>query len=407
MEEHPSAAAAESSDTGVDAKADAPAQPSATAAGYPAASAQAEAEESDAVPPPPEPVAPRGAGRKRATVVLPEPEEAEGPTYYRIGIDHEYGPDDTEIHFQCTRIKKLENLEAAGPKLKKLILIANCIEKIENLQTNVSLEHLELYQNLVKKIDNISHLKHLTVLDLSFNKIRSSASLASCCFEQLTELYLSGNKISDIEGVSHFRNIRLLEFGSNRLRLVPPELEQLVNMEELWLGRNKIVSMAMPPFPKLQKMSMQSNRLEVWDATLFQNCSNLTHLYLGHNNLPDLPDEFALLTALEEVDLARNAITKVRPFPELVALKELWMNDAQIAELDEVKHLAAFPSLKTVYLERNPMHGLGDEAMENRYKEAILQAVPDLNQLDAIRLHMDITVITDGQEKKLLGIRKA
>merc|ERR1712039_409094 len=176
--------------------------------------------------------------------------------------------------------------------------------------------------------------------------------------------------------------------------------------EELWLGKNKIVSMAMPPLPKLTRMSMQSNRLEVWDATLFQNCPLLTHLYLGHNNLPDLPDEFGLLTALEECDLAKNAITVIRPFPTLTKLAEFWINDAQISDLAEVKNLAAFPSLRTIYLERNPMHGLGDEEMEQRYKNAILEAVPNLVQLDAIRLHMDIKVITDGEEKKIMGIRK-
>merc|ERR1719506_619871 len=120
-----------------------------------------------------------GPAERRARVEIPPEEDDEGPTYYRIGIDHTYEPDDEEIHFQCTRIRKLENLEAVGPRLKSLMLIANCIEKIENLDTNVNLEHLELYQNLLKKVENISHLTKLTNLDLSFNKIRSTASLGS------------------------------------------------------------------------------------------------------------------------------------------------------------------------------------------------------------------------------------
>merc|ERR1719210_280262 len=133
-------------------------------------------------------------------------EEDDGPTYYRIGVDHLYEAEDEEIHFQCARIKKLENLEAAGPRLKKLCLIANCIEKVENLDTNVNLEHLELYQNLLKRIENIAHLTNLKVLDLSFNKIRSSESLGSCPFEHLEKLYLSSNKIVDIQGIFHFSN---------------------------------------------------------------------------------------------------------------------------------------------------------------------------------------------------------
>ena len=110
-------------------------------------------------------------------------------------------------------------------------LIANCVEKIENLESNVNLEHLEwlvsvfssvflgscrfhqhcgcfphvsvclgdrrLYQNLLKKIENISHLHNLNVLDLSFNKIRSMENLRACNFPRLERLYLSSNKITD------------------------------------------------------------------------------------------------------------------------------------------------------------------------------------------------------------------
>jgi len=339
-------------------------------------------------------------------VELPPPAPDDGPTYYRIGIDYPYEPEDDEISIQCGRIKKLENLEACGANLKTLTLIASCIEKIENLDSNVNLEHLELYQNLVKKIDNISHLTKLTNLDLSFNKIRSCESLGTCQFDRLLRLYLSSNKIQDIEGVFHFKQLEMLELGSNRIRAIPPDMGQLTNLRELWLGKNKIPSMALPPLPALRHLSLQNNRLEVWDPALFQNASGLTHLYLGHNNLPDLPEEFSLLTELVEVDLAKNAITKVPQLPQLTKLQEIWMNDNQISDLAEVRHLATIPALKTVYLERNPMHGLGDKESEARYKEAILQAVPNLYQLDAVRLKTEVKLITDGKEKNVMGIRK-
>eukprot|EP00931_Biecheleriopsis_adriatica_P104967 TRINITY_DN79572_c0_g1_i1.p1 TRINITY_DN79572_c0_g1~~TRINITY_DN79572_c0_g1_i1.p1 ORF type:complete len:377 (+),score=97.54 TRINITY_DN79572_c0_g1_i1:40-1170(+) len=362
----------------------------------------------DDVPPPPAPFA--GAGpseRRRARVELPHHEEDEGPTYYQLGIDYPIDPDDDEVLHQCARIKKLENLEEVGPKLKKLCLIANCVEKIENLDTNVNLEHLELYQNLLKKVENISHLTNLTVLDVSFNKIRSSATLASCPFEHLQRLYMSSNKITDVEGIFHLTNLKMLELGSNRIRTIPPELGNLVNLEELWLGKNKIVSMALPHLPALRHLSLQNNRLEVWEPSFFKNLSGLTHFYIGHNNLPDLPKEFALLKDLREVDLVKNAITKVTPVPELTKLEELWLNDNQIEDLSEVANLAAFPALKCIYLERNPMQDLGNKEAEQRYKDAILKAVPDIKQIDAELLNANVTLITDGTEHRMMGIRKA
>lgn len=352
-----------------------------------------------------------GPAERRARVEIPPEEEDEGPTYYRIGIDHTYEPDDEEIHFQCTRIRKLENLEAVGPRLKSLMLIANCIEKIENLETNVNLEHLELYQNLLKKIENIDHLTKLTTFDVSFNKIRSMAYLGKCPFPQLENLYLSSNKIEEFVGIFHFTNLKLLELGSNRLRAVPSDLGSLVNLEQLWLGKNKISSMALPPLPKLKHCSMQNNRLEVWDSSFFENASSLTHLYLGFNNLPDLPEDFAKLVNLEEIDLARNNIKTIRPLPELVKMEEWWMNDCQVADLAEIRHLSVMPALQTIYLERNPMHGLGDAAMEAKYKEAILQACPQILQIDAIRINangsqLQLNIISDGTEKNVRGIRK-
>ena len=264
-----------------------------------------------------------------------------------------------------------------------------------------------LYQNLVKKIENIAHLRNLTVLDLSFNKIRLMDSLATCNFLQLERLYLSSNKITDVEGIFHLTNLKMLELGSNRIRSVPPEIASLVHLEELWLGKNKITSMTLPPLPRLRHMSLQNNRLEVWEPAFFQNLSGLTHLYLGHNNLPDLPEEFALLTNLVEVDLVRNAITLIKPLPELKKLEELWMNDNKIEDLQQISHLEAFCALKTIYLERNPMQDLGNKEAEQRYREAILKAVPHIQQIDAERVDFEVKVISDGTERHVMGIRRS
>ena len=264
-----------------------------------------------------------------------------------------------------------------------------------------------LYQNMVKKIENISHLQNLTVLDLSFNKIRSTEPLAACPFEHLEKLYLSSNKITDVEGVFHFYKLKMLELGSNRIRSVPVQISALVNLQELWLGKNKIASMSLPPLPALRHLSLQNNRLESWEPAFFRNLAGLTHLYLGHNNLPDLPDEFALLTSLIEVDLVRNAITQIKPIPELQNLEELWLNDNQIDDLTQIANLSSFPSLKTIYLERNPIQDLGNKQAEERYREAILQAVPYIQQLDAERLNVELKVISDGAERHVMGIRRA
>ena len=83
------------------------------------------------------------------------------------------------------------------------------------------------------------------------------------CINQLTALrtvYFVQNKISHIDGFSNLgATLRSLELGGNRIRVCFPalsnfrflthcrkrieNLESLVNLEELWLGKNKIVKL--------------------------------------------------------------------------------------------------------------------------------------------------------------------
>jgi len=327
--------------------------------------------------------------------------ETDGPptTYAQLGTDLPISPDSTTIHFQCARIKKLENLEHCT-KLRKLELIANCVEKLENLEANTELEHLELYQNLLKKIENIEHLHQLRVLDLSFNKIRKINCLHN--FVHLEKLYLSANKIIEVQGLDALCNLKLLELGANRIRVVT-NIAHMTQLEELWLGKNKIVSMELPPLPRLKRVSFQNNRLEEWHPSLFSNCPNITHLYLGHNKLPDFPTYFQNLKQLEELDMASNALQTL-PRMDLPALKEYWLNYNNISSLDQVRTLDCFPQLETVYLEHNPIWK--PPPHDDLYKNAILTVVPYLKQLDSFHLQAAGSIVWKESEQKIRGIRK-
>lgn len=338
-------------------------------------------------------------GRPKARVerVEVETDLAPSTTYQQIGTDLDVTPDDEVLHFQCTRIKRLENLEKCK-KLRKLELIANCIEKIENLDENLALEHLEIYQSLIKKIDNIEHLVNLRVLDLSFNRIRKINCLLT--LTNLEKLYLSANKIVDVQGLDSLVNLKLLELGANRIRTLT-DISHMTKLEELWLGKNKLVTMALPPLPSLKRVSLQNNRLEEWDESLFRNCPNITHLYLGHNKLPDFPDYFESLKQLTELDMASNVVSTLRRM-DLPEMAEFWLNYNNVASLEYVEVLNCFPKLETVYLEHNPIWK--PPPHDDLYKNAILAAVPYLKQLDAYRLEDESVMVC--AETNIRGIRK-
>jgi len=243
---------------------------------------------------------------------------------------------------------------------------------------------------------------NLRVLDLSFNKIRKINCLEN--LSKLQKLYISANKIVEVRGLGSLVNLKLLELGANRIRKVE-NIEHMQNLEELWLGKNKITTMALPPLPNLKRVSFQNNRLEEWDEMLFRNCPKITHLYLGHNKLPDFPEYFDLLQDLVELDMASNAVNTIRKM-NLPCLKEFWMNYNNISSLDEVATLRHFPKIETVYLEHNPIWK--PPPHDTFYKKAILEAVPDLIQLDAYLLHEDEITTVDVQEPetRIRGIRK-
>merc|ERR1712032_477187 len=88
--------------------------------------------------------------------------------------------------------------------------------------------------------------------------------------------------------VNAFKNLEVLELGANRLREIGSVVNGLTNLRELWLGKNKITSMAISQnLPNLEICSVQCNRLEHWDESFFKNCPKLRLLYLSENRLPD------------------------------------------------------------------------------------------------------------------------
>ncbi|CEM02466.1 unnamed protein product [Vitrella brassicaformis CCMP3155] len=311
--------------------------------------------------------------------------EEEPVTYLRLGVDYEVDPADTDISIQCGRIRKFENLEQCT-NLQSLCLIANHVRALENLEHNIHLTRLELYQNAITQIANISHLTQLRVLDLSFNQIRKIENIETLV--QLEKLYLSSNKITKIEGLDNLVGLKLLELGSNRIRVIEG-VSQLQQLEELHLGKNKITSMALPVLPRLTTLTLQSNRLEEWDASVFAN-TGLQELYLSHNALSNVPQDICRLVELETLDLASNKIGDLAPLAGLMKVEDLWMNDNAVEDIKQVEHLKAITSLKTLYLERCPLqYKLGPG-----YRMAVTSTLPGLNQLDAAEVRATITVHT-------------
>jgi protein phosphatase 1 regulatory subunit 7 len=185
-------------------------------------------------------------------------------------------------------------------------------------------------------------------------------------------------------GLSGLTKLRKIDLGANRLRVMEvEELSGLVNLEELWLGKNKIEKIqGLDSLKKLKRLDVQSNRLTAVE-NLTSQINTLEELYLAHNGIDDVGASVSSglaqsFPALSVLDLSRNRLTSTLAFAHLTSLDELWLSGNKIATFDEVRPLAALgQSLETVYLEYNPVQE------DPLYRKKLAELIPSLQQIDA------------------------
>jgi len=233
----------------------------------------------------------------------------------------------------------------------------------------------------------------LTTLDMSYNVIRDMAPVAICT--NLQKLYLANNKLKTMAGLSGLKHLRVIDLGSNRLRSIDEsELSGLENLEELWLGKNKIDRIqGLKKLTKLRRLDLQSNRLTVVE-NLETQAPTLEELYLANNGIDDagcigktgtgLTLSFPKLTVL---DMGNNRIKScpAAAFSHHIALEELWLSGNRIEEFEGVQSLAALgKNLETLYLEYTPL-----EKNDPLYRKKLAELIPSLIQIDSYMIKHD------------------
>ncbi|CAA6672874.1 unnamed protein product [Spirodela intermedia] len=122
-------------------------------------------------------------------------------------------------------------------------------------------------------------------------------------------------------------------------------LENLTNLEELWLGRTA---------------SRQILKFPIWKgfgppASCSQDCVALEELYLSHNGITRM-EGLSSLENLRVLDISNNKLTLVEGISDLTRLEDLWLNDNQIPSLEglDAAVSGSREKLTTLYLENNP-----------------------------------------------------
>ncbi|KAI1448575.1 protein phosphatases PP1 regulatory subunit sds22 [Annulohypoxylon stygium] len=286
-------------------------------------------------------------------------------------------PDTDDVSLAHSRVSSIPALRLERfKKATRLCLRQNLIQHIEGLsELGPTLEDLDLYDNLISHIRGLDNLTKLSILDLSFNKIKHIKHIEH--LTELTDLFFVSNKISTIDGLSTLTKLRQLELGSNRIREIK-NLDALKNLEELWLAKNKITELkGLGGLPKLRLLSIQSNRIT--DLSPLREVPQLEELYISHNALESLAglDGNPNLTI---IDISNNTIKSLEGLGNLKNIEEVWASYNQISDFADIeRELADKENLTTVYFEGNPVQ-LKQPAL---YRNKVRLALPQVQQIDA------------------------
>ncbi|KAH7884510.1 hypothetical protein F5I97DRAFT_1890018 [Phlebopus sp. FC_14] len=297
-------------------------------------------------------------------------------------------PDDTEeLEVVNQRVKSLESfkLKRFAGHLKRLCLRQNAISALDlgMFEQLTKLEELDLYDNKIKTegVSNSStgqdNLSSLCTLDLSFNLLKTIPDVLSR-LTSLKTVYFVQNRISKITGLEALgASLTSLELGGNKIRRIEG-LDALVNLEELWLGKNKLPMLEnLGTLTKLRILSLQSNRITKIEN--LEKLQNLEELYLSHNGVEKL-EGLEHNKQLKTLDLGMNFIRTIENISHLTLLEELWLNGNKIPDLGALEaQLKQITSLQTIYLEGNPCQ----EREGASYRRKIMLYLPQLRQIDA------------------------
>ncbi|KAG8227844.1 hypothetical protein J437_LFUL008488 [Ladona fulva] len=225
--------------------------------------------------------------------------------------------------------------------------------------------------------------KHLQVVDLSGNRLRSLPDDAFSAFPSLKYLFLSDNMIQVVEEYA-FRGVPDLEvvyLSENGLITLPPALfDDCVVLRKVVLRGNPLLRLR-PPAPPSRPVAFSS--LD------------------GASSPPQLPP-FISSQSLQELDLSSCAVDFIpdEAFSALPNLKKLNLSSNPLTEVDP-RPLGSLCSLNTLDLSGNPIRcGCSTGRLSRWLRE---RHVETARALTCTRPHSDDMITVDEKEEEKMS----
>lgn len=181
---------------------------------------------------------------------------------------------------QIKEINNLDNLE----NLDTLFLDGNQITDITNLDSLKKLIYLGLSDNKISKISGLTNLINLKFLNLRHNRnIDKIENLEKNI--KIDHLVLNSCNIEKLDNIEHLSNLEYLEIHSNQIKSLEG-IENLYNLKSIDAYSNQITNFEyLKLFDNLESLSLRGNPIKNIDQSIIFEYNCLKNLRIWHQEL--------------------------------------------------------------------------------------------------------------------------
>ncbi|XP_065169735.1 chaoptin [Atheta coriaria] len=268
-------------------------------------------------------------------------------------------------------LKHLQLLDLSGNSIKSIE--EGILEGCENLQ------ELFLDRNSLTAVPgaSLNGPKTLRILSIRENRISTIKSGAFQAQKSLDIIDLSRNLVAHIEGGAFDRLDRLksLKLGHNRLTKFNSDVfDGAEQLQQLDLSENFIQefpTVALKAFHNLRYLNLSSNLIQNLDNNDLISLISLYHLDLSRNNIANIvPGTFLGLKQLRRLDISVNSLRTIEDdaFEGLDNLEYLNLKDNNIL-LIPASALGRLPRLTNLQLDYNRVAALSGDILRSIAKQ--------------------------------------
>ncbi|KAL8683320.1 MAG: hypothetical protein Q9186_000703 [Xanthomendoza sp. 1 TL-2023] len=227
------------------------------------------------------------------------------------------------------------------------------------------LQNLDLHGNHLQRLPLLlTHLNHLTVLNVSRNRLDNPIREIQAIIgriDSLRELHLAENRFSGaLPSLDNCRSLEILDIHSNAFTSLPAEWSTCTQLRRIDVSKNRITTLPRLDMPNLISINLSSNQIAIDDLMTNLKAPLLTSLDISNCRIDKLPPLRSLCPSLTTVLASDNRISIL----DVDSVRGLEVLDLKGNDLRSLPAELCLLGLKKLLVGGNPMRAPRREILE-------------------------------------------